>query len=203
MAQQATQREGQRWRECFIDLVLGTCHCHFSLSICFSTDWKTTNEQVYIFSGCFTQVWNQPGRGVCSLSKALAVSPSVSLSLSQLPGPLHPAKSLLIVSPPHSLGFSLFSTGQQPHHMFCIAHTHPSLLLLLSFVLFWRRRCRGSLGFIPFHSPSELGAGADFICSYFCAEVKSPCRKMFFYPLMVLGDSFVLPGLLWISGLCC
>lgn len=28
----------------------------FLPSICFSTDWKTTNEVVYIFSSCFTQV---------------------------------------------------------------------------------------------------------------------------------------------------
>lgn len=112
-------------------------HCHFSLPICFSTDWKTTNERVYIFSSCLTQAEEQLGRRICSLSQALAVSPEC-LSLSWLPGPLAlPDLSSSSHQPsPRARGLSGAQHDQQPHHVFCNAHTISPLPLFLSLVLF-------------------------------------------------------------------
>lgn len=113
-------------------------YCHFSLPICFSTDWKTTSECVYIFSSCLTQAEEQLGRRICSLSQALAISPEC-LSLSWLPGPLSPARPFLLASPALSedLGLDCAQHDQQhPPHVFFNAHTIPSLPLLLPLVLF-------------------------------------------------------------------
>lgn len=208
MSQQATQREDNSRRECFIDLVFGTLHCHFSLSICFSTDWKTANECVYIFSSCFTQVWKQLGEGFVLCPRPLAVSPPVCLSLPQLPGPFHPAKPLLTVSPPHSLGFLLgalllFQQGQQPHHMFCVAHILLSLSLLLSFVWFGFERGEVQRRIWVYALPLSFRtvSRTRFHCSISMLRSK-PLREN----IRLYSDNswvLILSWLLWISSLSC
>lgn len=190
--------EDKRQRECFIGLVFGTLHCHFSFPFGFSTDWKTTNERVYIFSSCLWLPSVRPAgeRGLFSLSKALAVSPPSSSSLSGQT--LRPAKPL---SPAHSPFPGVLCVQHRPAappHVLHCSHL-PSLPALLSFLFcFERGRCRGGLGLCPFHSASALGFGPDCICPHFCTELKRPCRRMSFCPLTVLLMHF-LSGLLQIS----
>ena len=128
-------------------------------------------------------------RGLFPVQSPSCLSLCLPLTL-RLPDPLCPAKPLLAVSPALSLGFSLCSAlASSPTT--CFALLTPSLLYPLCCHLFCfeggevQRRswvCALPLSF-------GTGAGQDCICSHFCAELKSPCRRTSFCTLTVLQDA--------------
>lgn len=141
--------------------VWDTC-CEFSLPICFLTNWKM-NEYVYISSTCPTQVGDWLGRVICSLSKALAISRSESVSVlaASFPWPRQTLPPILSAFLPGS-GYA--QHGQQPYNMWHSPAHKVLLSLVLSLLCFEGLMCRGCLRFSPFcQTLYKLRAGPEGI----------------------------------------
>ena len=116
-------------------------------------------------------------RGLFSVQSPSCLSLRLLLTL-RLPDPLRPAKPLLACSPPLSLGFSLCSARPAaPPHVLQCSHPPFSPCFVVICIVWKGMRCRGGLGFVPFHSASALRFSPDCFCPHFCSELKRPCRR--------------------------
>ena len=115
---------------------------------------------------------------VCSMSKALAVSPSVFFSLSgcQTPSALPNLSSPAHHPSPWGSLCVQHRPAAPPHVLHCSHPPFSPCVVVICFVL-KGMRCRGGLGLVPFHSASALRFSPDCFCPHFCSELKRPCRR--------------------------
>lgn len=134
------------------------------------------DEYVYISSTCLTQVGDQLGRVICSLSRALAISRCDSLSFlaARFPWPLPAFPSCLIRL---SAWLRLCSAWPAAPLHVCTALLTGPFLPVLSLLCFEGLMCGGGPGFSPFCWPLSESR-SEGVGSLFCTSIRASVEEL-------------------------